>query len=101
MDHGFGGDFIFNEAFSFMVLCNNQEEIDYYWEKLSHVPEAEQCGWAKDQFGLSWQIVSSGMDEIMFHGSEDEIKRVTKALLQMKKFDLAALERARRGGESL
>lgn len=101
MDHGFGGDFIFNEAFSFMVLCDNQEEIDYYWEKLSHVPEAEQCGWAKDQFGLSWQIVSSGMDEIMFHGSEDEIKRVTKALLQMKKFDLAALERARRGGESL
>ncbi len=99
MDHGFGGDFTFNEAFSFMVLCDDQEEIDYYWDQLSHVPEAEQCGWVKDQFGLSWQIVPAKMDEILFHGSTDEVRRVTKAFLQMKKFDLAALEKARMGGE--
>ncbi|MGF7144855.1 putative 3-demethylubiquinone-9 3-methyltransferase (glyoxalase superfamily) [Anaerotaenia torta] len=95
MDHGFGGDFTFNEAFSFMVLCDTQDEIDYYWDKLSHDPEAEQCGWVKDQYGLSWQIVPAEMDEIMFHGSEEEVRRVTEAVLQMKKFDLAALKKAR------
>lgn len=97
MDHGFGADFTFNEAFSFMVLCDNQEEIDYYWEKLSHVPEAEQCGWIKDKFGLSWQIVPSNMNEILMQGTKEEVKRVTEAFLQMKRFDLAALEKARLG----
>lgn len=97
MDHGYGGDFSFNEAFSFMVLCENQEEIDYFWNKLSFVPEAEQCGWIKDQFGVSWQIVPANMNEILMKGSEEEIKRVTEAFLQMKKFDLAELEKARLG----
>jgi predicted 3-demethylubiquinone-9 3-methyltransferase (glyoxalase superfamily) len=97
MDHGYGADFTFNEAFSFMVLCDNQEEIDYYWGKLSFVPEAEQCGWVKDQFGISWQIVPTNMNEIMMQGTDEEIKRVTEAFLQMKKFDLAALEKARLG----
>ncbi len=97
MDHGYGEDFTFNEAFSFMVLCENQEEIDYYWDKLSFVPEAEQCGWVKDQFGLSWQVSPVSMDEVMMKGTEDEIRRVTEAFLKMKKFDLAELERARRG----
>ncbi len=95
MDHGFGGDFTFNEAFSFMILCADQAEIDYYWEKLSFVPEAEQCGWVKDQFGLSWQIVPEKMNEMLANGTKEEVKRVTAAFLQMKKLDIAALERAR------
>jgi predicted 3-demethylubiquinone-9 3-methyltransferase (glyoxalase superfamily) len=97
MDHGFGGDFTFNEAFSFMVLCDNQEEIDYFWNKLSYVPEAEQCGWVKDKFGLSWQIVPNHMNEILMNGTQEEVKRVTEAFLKMKKFDLQALEKARLG----
>lgn len=97
MDHGAGGDFTFNEAFSFMILCDNQEEIDYYWDKLSYVPEAEQCGWLKDKFGVSWQIVPSNMNDIYRDGTEEEIKRYTEAFLSMKKFDMAELERVRRG----
>jgi predicted 3-demethylubiquinone-9 3-methyltransferase (glyoxalase superfamily) len=97
MDHGFGEDFTFNEAFSFMVMCDNQDEIDKYWDKLSFVPEAEQCGWVKDQFGLSWQIVPANMSEMLEKGTEEEVKRVTEAFLKMKKFDLAALEKARLG----
>ncbi len=97
MDNGYDVDFGFNEAFSLVVRCKNQHEIDYYWDKLSHAPEAEQCGWLKDRFGLSWQIVPDMMDDVMMNGSEDEIKRVTEAFLQMKKFDIAELERARKG----
>lgn len=97
MDNGMGADFTFNEALSLEVVCQNQAEIDYYWEKLSFVPEAEQCGWLKDQFGVSWQIVPAGMEDILFHGTPDEIRRVTEAFLQMKKFDLEALEKARLG----
>lgn len=97
MDHGYGADFTFNEAFSFMVMCDNQEEIDRYWDKLSFVPEAERCGWVKDQFGVSWQIVPSNMNEIMGKGTEEEIKRITEAFLKMKKFDIAELEKARLG----
>jgi predicted 3-demethylubiquinone-9 3-methyltransferase (glyoxalase superfamily) len=60
-----GPQFKFNEAISFAISCEDQEEIDYYWEKLSSVPEAEQCGWCKDRFGLSWQVVPKNMDELM------------------------------------
>jgi predicted 3-demethylubiquinone-9 3-methyltransferase (glyoxalase superfamily) len=60
-----GPNFKFNEAVSFMIACKDQEEIDYYWEKLSTVPEAEQCGWCKDQYGLSWQVVPANMEELM------------------------------------
>lgn len=60
-----GPEFKFNESVSFMVPCQDQSEIDYYWEKLSRVPESEQCGWCKDQYGLSWQIVPSNMEELM------------------------------------
>ncbi len=60
-----GPEFKFNEAISFAVSCKDQDEIDYYWEKLSAVPESEQCGWCKDKFGLSWQIVPANMDELM------------------------------------
>lgn len=88
---------MFNEAVSLMVNCDTQQEIDYYWEKLSAVPEAEQCGWLKDQFGLSWQISSTALDRMMNDKDTERIDRVTQAFLKMKKFDLAELERAYRG----
>ena len=89
--------FKFNEAISFIVHCDTQEEIDYYWEKLSAVPEAEQCGWLKDKFGLSWQIVPTAMDEMMKDKDQEKLARVTEAFLKMKKFDIAALKRAYEG----
>jgi predicted 3-demethylubiquinone-9 3-methyltransferase (glyoxalase superfamily) len=97
MDNAFDADFDFNEAFSFMVLCNDQTEIDYYWEKLSHVEEAEQCGWCKDRFGVFWQIASSYWDDVLFNGTEEEKERVIEAFLQMKKFDLKQLQSAYKG----
>jgi predicted 3-demethylubiquinone-9 3-methyltransferase (glyoxalase superfamily) len=90
--------FKFNEAISFMVYCDTQEEIDYYWEKLSAVPEAEQCGWLKDKYGLSWQIVPTAMDEMMKEKDNKKLARVTEAFLKMKKFDIASLKRAYEGG---
>lgn len=96
MDHAFGGDAVFNEAISFMILCEDQNEIDYYWDKLTFVKEAEACGWLKDQFDLSWQIIPKIMAELLSTGTEQEIERVTKAFLEMKKFDIAALENARK-----
>jgi predicted 3-demethylubiquinone-9 3-methyltransferase (glyoxalase superfamily) len=89
--------FKFNESISFMVYCETQEEIDRYWEKLSAVPEAEQCGWLKDKFGLSWQIVPTRMDEMLANGTSDQVARVTQVFLPMKKLDIAALERAYAG----
>ena len=89
--------YAFNEAISFMVYCEDQAEIDYYWEKLSAVPEAEQCGWLKDKFGVSWQVVPKDMDEMMEKGTAEQKARVTKAFLQMKKFDLVELKRAYKG----
>ncbi len=86
--------FKFNESISFMVYCDTQEEIDFYWEKLSAVPEAEQCGWLKDKYGLSWQIVPTIMDTMMRDQDSVRLRRVTQAFLKMKKFDLAALQRA-------
>ena len=90
--------FKFNEAISFMVYCDTQEEIDYYWEKLSAVPEAEQCGWLKDKYGLSWQIVPTVMGKMMRDKDKKKLARVTEAFLKMKKFDIAALKRAYKGG---
>ncbi|WP_274654369.1 VOC family protein [Paenibacillus humicola] len=97
MDSAREHSFSFNEAVSFMVYCDNQKEMDYYWDKLSAVPEAEQCGWLKDRFGLSWQIAPSEMDEMMGKGTPEQIARVTKAFLKMKKLDLAELQRAFKG----
>lgn len=101
MDSAYEQKFNFNEAVSFIVHCDGQEEIDYYWEKLSAVPEAEQCGWLKDMFGLSWQIVPIVLDEMMKHGTQEQLERLTKAFLLMKKFDLAALEKAYEGKEKI
>lgn len=89
--------FAFNEAISLIVNCEDQEEIDYFWEKLSAVPEAEQCGWLKDKYGVSWQIVPKEMDEMMSKGTPEQIDRITKAFLPMKKFDLVRLKEAYEG----
>ena len=94
MDSARPHTFAFNEAISFIVHCETQEEIDRYWNALSAVPQSEQCGWLKDRFGLSWQIVPTAMDEMMRTGSEAQIGRVTQAFLKMKKFDLATLQKA-------
>lgn len=83
----------FNEAISLLISADDQEEIDYYWNKLSHVPEAEQCGWLKDKFGVSWQVSPSAMNE----GTPEQMKRLTQAFLKMKKFNLAELEQAYKG----
>ena len=92
MDSSLPHSFSFNEAFSFVVDCETQEEIDYYWEKLSAVSEAERCGWLKDQFGVSWQIVPTILGKLMSDPSRSE--RVVKAFLQMKKFDIEKLKLA-------
>ena len=92
-----GPYFKFNEAISFVVRCEDQKEIDYYWQKLSAVPESEQCGWLKDKYGLSWQIVPTVMDEMMASGDKEKIARVTQAFLKMKKFDIATLQKAYEG----
>lgn len=97
MDSAHEHKFSFNEAVSFMVFCDTQEEIDHYWEQLSKVPEAEQCGWLKDQFGISWQIVPNEMGEMMSKGTPEQLARVTKAFLKMKKFDLEELQKAYKG----
>jgi predicted 3-demethylubiquinone-9 3-methyltransferase (glyoxalase superfamily) len=94
MDSARGHNFEFNEAISFMVHCETQEEIDYYWGKLSAYPEAEQCGWLKDKYGLSWQIVPILMDEMLKDNDEKKIERVTEAFLQMKKLNIAKLKEA-------
>ena len=97
MDSAGSHNFTFNEAVSFMVRCGDQNEIDYYWGKLSAVPEAEQCGWLKDKYGLSWQITPAAMSRMMQNGSKEQMARLTQAFLPMKKFDLASLERAYEG----
>jgi predicted 3-demethylubiquinone-9 3-methyltransferase (glyoxalase superfamily) len=94
MDSARGHNFEFNEAISFMVHCETQEEIDYYWGKLSAYPEAEQCGWLKDKYGLPWQIVPILMDEMLKDNDEKKIERVTEAFLQMKKLNIAKLKEA-------
>ena len=97
MDSAREHDFAFNEAISLIVKCEDQNEIDYYWEKLSAVPESEQCGWLKDKYGLSWQIAPTLMDKMMLDQDPERLDRVTQAFLPMKKFDLAALQRAYEG----
>ena len=92
-----GPVFKFNEAISFMIYCDSQEEIDRYTAKLSSDPKYEQCGWIKDKFGMSWQIVPRAMDRMMKDPDPKKVARVVQAFLPMKKFDIAALERAYEG----
>lgn len=88
--HGFS----FNESLSLMVNCKDQEEVDLLWGKLSHVPESEQCGWLKDKFGVSWQIVPEKMGELLSDTDKEKVHRVLNRMLQMKKIDIRELEEA-------
>jgi predicted 3-demethylubiquinone-9 3-methyltransferase (glyoxalase superfamily) len=97
MDSAREHNFTFNEAISLMVHCETQEEIDYYWDRLSADPKAERCGWLKDKYGLSWQVVPNIMNEMMKDTDEKRKARVTEAFLKMKKFNIEALKKAYRG----
>ena len=94
-----GPAFTFNEAVSLQVNCETQDEIDYYWEKLSAGgdPKAQQCGWLKDRYGLSWQVVPAGMDDMMRDHTSPDAQRAMEAMLRMKKIDIAELQRAYEG----
>jgi predicted 3-demethylubiquinone-9 3-methyltransferase (glyoxalase superfamily) len=94
MDSALEHRFAFNEAISFYVECENQAEVDHFWTKLSAVPEAEQCGWLKDRYGISWQIVPRQLSELLSHPDREKADRAMQAMLQMKKIDIAELERA-------
>lgn len=96
MDSALSHEFAFNEAISLMVYCDTQDQIDHYWSRLTAVPDAEQCGWLKDRYGVSWQIVPSALDKMM-QSDDETVARVTQAFLSMKKFDLAKLEEAHAG----
>jgi predicted 3-demethylubiquinone-9 3-methyltransferase (glyoxalase superfamily) len=95
-----GPIFTFNEAVSFMVNCSSQDEIDHYWEKLGAGgdPKAQQCGWLKDRYGVSWQVVPNDMDDMLSDAESPGAKRAMAAMLQMKKIDMAALREAYAGG---
>ena len=88
--------FKFNEAVSFQVNCKTQDEIDYYWERLGEGgdPKAQQCGWLKDKYGLSWQVVPEGMEEMLQDAESPGAQRAMNAMMQMKKVDMDALQRA-------
>ncbi|MES2069799.1 MAG: VOC family protein [Pseudomonadota bacterium] len=94
-----GPVFKFNEAISFQVNCETQEEVDFFWQKLSAGGDekAQQCGWLKDKYGASWQIVPSILPELLADGASEQSKRAMQALLQMKKLDIAQLKRAYAG----
>jgi predicted 3-demethylubiquinone-9 3-methyltransferase (glyoxalase superfamily) len=83
-----------SSAVSFVVNCETQEEIDKYWEALSHVPEAEQCGWCKDKFGITWQIVPNVLNDLLSDSDQNKIERVTACFMEMKKFDIQKLKDA-------
>ncbi|HWQ96025.1 MAG TPA: VOC family protein [Candidatus Methylomirabilis sp.] len=94
-----GPVFKFNEAISFVVHCKTQKEVDYYWKKLTEGGDekAQQCGWLKDKYGVSWQIVPDVLGEMLQDRDAAKSERVMKSLLQMKKLDVEELERAYRG----
>jgi len=89
-----GPQFKFTEAISLLVDCNSQEEVDWFWEKLSEGGEKSMCGWLKDKFGLWWQIVPSALSEMMSDQDKDKAQRVMMAMLKMKKIDIAILKQA-------
>ncbi|MEZ4643337.1 MAG: VOC family protein [Chloroflexota bacterium] len=91
-----GPEFNFTEAISFFVSCESQEEVDYYWEKLAEGGDetAQQCGWLKDKFGVSWQIVPQVLPELLNHPDPEKSQKVMQAMLQMKKIDIQALRHA-------
>ena len=92
-----GPQFTFDEAVSFQIDCDDQDEVDYYWEKLSEGGSEGQCGWLKDKFGLSWQVVPTGMEELFADPDPGRAERAMQAMLGMGKLDIAALRRAADG----
>ena len=94
-----GPVFTFNEAVSFQILCETQAEVDRYWDALTAGgdPNAQQCGWLKDKFGLSWQVVPAGMQEMLSDPASEAASRAMTAMLQMKKLDVEELRRAYKG----
>jgi predicted 3-demethylubiquinone-9 3-methyltransferase (glyoxalase superfamily) len=94
-----GPHFKFNEAISFQVFCDTQEEVDYYWQKLSDGGDknAQQCGWLKDQFGVSWQVVPRVLTELLNDSDPEKSQAVMQAVLQMKKIEIETLKRAHEG----
>lgn len=97
MDSAHEHKFNFNEGISLVVNCDDQEEIDYFWQKLSAVPESEQCGWLKDQFGISWQISPIVLEDMMVNGTQEQVNRIIQTFLPMKKIEIAPLVRAFEG----
>jgi predicted 3-demethylubiquinone-9 3-methyltransferase (glyoxalase superfamily) len=95
-----GPHFKFNEAVSFQVHCETQNEVDYYWNALTERGQGGSCGWLKDKYGVSWQIVPSALPGMLMDPDPEKTQRVTKAFLQMKKFDIEELERAYKGQNS-
>lgn len=92
-----GPDFTFDEAVSFEILCEDQAEIDYYWDRLTAGGQESQCGWLKDRFGLSWQVVPSGMEEVFSDADPERARRAMEAMFGMRKLDIAELRRAADG----
>jgi len=92
-----GPEFKFTEAISLLVNCETQEEVDKFWDKLSEGGEEEQCGWLKDRYGVSWQIVPTVLGEMLQDKDPEKAKRVMEAMLQMRKIDIGALKRAYEG----
>jgi predicted 3-demethylubiquinone-9 3-methyltransferase (glyoxalase superfamily) len=89
-----GPHFKFNEAVSFQIHCDTQEEIDHFWSRLAEGGEESHCGWLKDRFGLSWQVIPTALPAMLMDENAAKAQRVMKSMLQMRKFDLAALQRA-------
>jgi predicted 3-demethylubiquinone-9 3-methyltransferase (glyoxalase superfamily) len=87
----------FSEAVSFIINCDNQEEVDYYWNNLSEGGEIQMCGWLKDKFGLSWQVVPTMVADLFIDHESANAQRAMQALMQMKKLDIAVLEKAYAG----
>ena len=92
-----GPQFTFDEAVSFQISCETQDEVDYYWERLSEGGEEGPCGWLKDRFGLSWQVVPKGMEEVLDDRDPERARRAMEAMLGMSKLDIAALRSAADG----
>ena len=92
-----GPEFTFDESVSFLINCADQDEVDYYWDKLTEGGEESQCGWLKDRYGMSWQVVPDALGELMTDPDPDRANRAMKAMLGMKKLDVAALRAAADG----
>jgi predicted 3-demethylubiquinone-9 3-methyltransferase (glyoxalase superfamily) len=92
-----GPNFKFNEAVSFQISCETQEEIDHFWNRLAEGGQERPCGWLRDRYGVSWQVVPAMLPQMLMDPDAEKVERVTNAFLQMKKFDIAVLKRAQAG----